>query len=75
MKERGYIRSETAIVLKLRRMKMHQNLAGHSARNERQGGDHWWILDQNIKEYVLKHLYEIDIRKVDKYWFVDMIQA
>lgn len=104
MKERGYNRSETAIVLKLKRMNMRQNLGGHSARDvarclgvddhfvtnaikggrlrairrgtartDRQGGDHWWILDQNIKIYILKHLYEIDIRKVDKYWFVDML--
>lgn len=104
MAEKGYKRSETAIVLKLRRMKMRQNLNGHSARdvarclgvddhfitraikggrlkatrrgtarNERQGGDHWYILDQNIRKYILNHLYEIDIRKVDKYWFVDLL--
>ena len=106
MAEKGYKRSETAIVLKLKRMNMRQNLSGHSARdvakclgvddhfitraikagrlratrrgtarNDRQGGDHWWILDQNIKDYILKHLWEIDIRKVDKYGFVDVIQV
>lgn len=104
MLEKGYPRSETAIVLKLRRMNMRKNIKGHSsrdvamclgvddhfvtrairqgrlhatrrgtARTERQGGDMWYILDQNIKQYILGYLYEIDIRKVDKYWFVDLI--
>uniref|UniRef100_A0A6H2A099 Putative DNA binding, helix-turn-helix domain containing protein n=1 Tax=viral metagenome TaxID=1070528 RepID=A0A6H2A099_9ZZZZ len=101
---RGYIRTETAIVLKMKRMSMRQNLEGHSARDvarclgvddhfvtraikaghlkatrrglartDRQGGDHWYIRDKAIKDYILSCLHEIDIRKVNKYWFVDMV--
>ena len=104
MKEGGYTRYINGIVLKMKRMKMRQNIAGHSARDvarclgvddhfvtraikagrlkatrrgtdrtERQGGDHWYILSSNVRQYILKHLYEIDIRKVDKHWFVDLI--
>lgn len=104
MSEKGYQRSINSIVLKLKRMKMRQNINGHSsldvaqclgvdahfvtraiklgklratrrgtARTERQGGDHWYILDQNLRKYVFEYLDEIDIRKVDKYWFVDLI--
>ena len=104
MKARGYTRSVNGIVLKMRRMKMRQNIKGHSARDvarclgvhdhfvtraikagrlsatkrgtartERQGGDHWYILAQNLRQYILNHLHEIDIRKVDKYWFVDLL--
>ncbi len=38
-----------------------------------QGGDMWWIMPGAIREYILDCLYEIDIRKVDKYWFVDLM--
>jgi len=44
-----------------------------TARTERQGGDMWYILDKNIRKYVFEYLNEIDLRKVDKYWFVDLI--
>jgi hypothetical protein len=42
-------------------------------RTDSQGGDIWYIKDRDIKEYVLDHLNEIDVRKVDKYWFVDIL--
>mgnify|MGYP001105993405 CR=1 FL=1 len=104
MKEKGYHRTEAAIVLKMKRLNMRQNLEGHSARdvarclgvddhfvtravkagrlratrrgtarNGRQGGDQYWIRDEAVREYILNHLWEIDLRKVDKYWFVDLI--
>lgn len=104
MREAGYNRSVTAIVLKMKRMRMRQNLNGQSARSlaeclgvdvhfvtrairlgklkatrrgtartRAQGGDHWYILDQHIHEYIMNYLNEIDIRKVDKYWFVDIV--
>jgi hypothetical protein len=38
-------------------------------------GKLWYIKDKDIKEYVLTHLNEIDVRKVDKYWFVDILTA
>lgn len=104
MKARGFVRSETGIILKLKRTNARKNIAGHSsrdvaeclgvdahfvtraiklgrlkatrrgsARTEAQGGDMWYILDGAVREYVLNHLYEIDIRKVDKFWFVDLL--
>lgn len=104
LKEQGFSRSVTAIVMKRKRMRFLQNLNGHSAisvamclgvdshfvlrairrgklyatkrgtnRTERQGGDAWWIKDKDIRDYVVNHLPQIDIRKVDKYWFVDLL--
>jgi len=104
MREKGHHRSINAIVLKLRRLNMRQNIHGHSARDvarcfgvdiktitrainlgylkatrrgtartEQQGGDMYYILDEYIRQYVFDYLSEIDLRKVDKYWFVDLI--
>jgi hypothetical protein len=42
-------------------------------RKKTQGGDIYYIKDRDIKKYILSHLNEIDIRKVDKYWFVDLL--
>lgn len=42
-------------------------------RTEKQGGDIYYITDQMAKEYILTWINEIDIRKVDKEWFVDLI--
>lgn len=106
MAEKGIRRSVNGIVIKMKRMKMAQNIPGHSsrdvarclgvddhfvtaairrgrlkatrrgtARTECQGGDMWYILDHNLRKYVLEYLNEIDIRKVDKYWFVDLIAS
>lgn len=38
-----------------------------------QGGDIYFIEDQDIKKYILTWLNEIDIRKVDKWWFCDLL--
>jgi len=42
-------------------------------RTERQGGDMWFIKDRAVRSFIVNYLDEIDIRKVDKYWFVDML--
>jgi len=42
-------------------------------RIPQQGGDMWFIKDSDIRAYIMDYLTEIDIRKVDKYWFVDVI--
>lgn len=42
-------------------------------RKKIQGGNYWYIKDKDIRNYILNYLNEIDIRKVDKYWFVDLI--
>lgn len=42
-------------------------------RKEIQGGDIYYIKDEWVRNYVLENLHEIDIRKVDKYWFVELL--
>ncbi len=42
-------------------------------RIESQGGDFWYIKEKAIKEYILNWINEIDIRKVNKHWFVDLL--
>lgn len=44
-----------------------------TARKPAQGGDIWFIEDRWARKYILENIYEIDIRKVDKYWFVDLL--
>lgn len=44
-------------------------------RTPQQGGDIYYIKDKWIKDFILKHLPEIDLRKVDKYWFVDLLMS
>lgn len=104
LKERGYDRSITAIIVKLKRCSARQNIDGKSARDiarclgvddhnianaiaagklkasrrgtariEAQGGDIWFIKDSDVRAYVIDYLNEIDIRKVDKHWFVDLL--
>lgn len=42
-------------------------------RTERQGGDHWFIKDKDIKNYIMDNVHEIDFRKIDKYWLVGVL--
>ena len=42
-------------------------------RTNRQGGDIYFIRDAWVRNYILNYINEIDIRKVDKYWFVDIL--
>jgi hypothetical protein len=42
-------------------------------RTTAQGGDIWFIRADDIKKYILAWLHEIDIRKVDKYWFCHLL--
>ena len=44
-----------------------------TARTARQGGDIHFIRDRWVRDFVLEYLPLIDIRKVDKYWFVDLL--
>jgi hypothetical protein len=104
MRERGYQRTTTACVLKMKRMRMRQNLKGQSAnslaqclgedphfvtkaikrgdlvaqrrgtaRTEKQGGDMYYIKDKDVRKFILDNVAIIDLRKVDKYWFVDLL--
>ena len=38
-----------------------------------QGGDIYYIIDKHARDYIIDNLHEIDIRKVDKWWFVDIL--
>ena len=42
-------------------------------RTPQQGGDQWYIKDDDIRAYIVDNVHEIDLRKVDKYWFVDLM--
>lgn len=44
-------------------------------RTEQQGGDSYFIKERRIRDYIKDNLHEIDIRKVDKYWLVDILTA
>ena len=42
-------------------------------RTEKQGGNPWYIKDKWIKNFIINCIDEIDFRKVDKYWLVDIL--
>lgn len=42
-------------------------------RKESQGGNPYLIIDKDVKEFIINNLDQIDLRKVDKYWFVDLL--
>lgn len=104
LKTKGYGRSETAIVLQRKRLRLLKNLDGMSAtclseafgvdiktvtrwiekgyllserrgteRTALQGGDEWYIKEKNIRKFIIQNIHIIDIRKVDKYWMVDIL--
>lgn len=44
-----------------------------TARTESQGGDTYWITHAAVREFVLTHPDEVDLRKVEKWWFLDFV--
>lgn len=44
-----------------------------TARTAAQGGDQWWIKENDVRRFVMNNAELIDIRKVDKFWFIDML--
>jgi len=44
-------------------------------RTPQQGGDIYFIKNRQIKEYIIENIHEIDPRKIDKFWFVDVLTA
>jgi len=44
-----------------------------TARTKKNGGDMWFITDRNIREFILDNVNLVDLRKVDKYWFTDIV--
>lgn len=44
-------------------------------RTEMQGGDTWWIADRAVRHFVLNSPGEIDLARVEKMWFLDLLTA
>lgn len=42
-------------------------------RTDQQGGDMWRISRKQVREFIADNVGMIDIRKVDKYWLVDLL--
>jgi hypothetical protein len=44
-----------------------------TARGEKQNGDIYLIREKDVRRFILEHPTEIDLRKVDQLWFLDLI--
>ena len=55
--------------IKLKQLKASRR-NGERSKIER---DHWYILDKDIKEYIMNYLDEINIGAADKYWLCDLL--
>lgn len=44
-----------------------------TARADIQGGDHWWINARDVRRFVADNAHAVDLRKVDKHWFIDLM--
>jgi len=42
-------------------------------RGEKQNGDIYLILEKDVRRFILEHPTEIDLRKVDQLWFLDLV--
>lgn len=47
--------------------------AGHRQTERTHTGDYYLITDADVLAMIREHPYEIEIRKVDRYWFMDLI--
>lgn len=102
---KGFARTETAIILKLKRIGAdrqdpnHYTATGLAAlmgvnpstvsawcekgwlnakrrgteRAPIQGGDMWWISRKAVRQFIIDSTAHVDIRKVDKFWFVELL--
>ena len=44
-----------------------------TARGGKQNGDIYLILEKDVRRFILEHPTEIDLRKVDQLWFLDLL--
>jgi hypothetical protein len=44
-----------------------------TARTDQQGGDQWWIHRDQVRRFVTESVAVIDVRKLDKVWFVELL--
>ena len=42
-------------------------------RRPEQGGDSWWISREQVRRFILRYPEEIDLARVEKFWFLDII--
>jgi DNA-directed RNA polymerase specialized sigma24 family protein len=42
-------------------------------RTEAQGGDFYWIAHRAVQTFVLRYPEEIDLHRVEKWWFLDLV--
>ena len=42
-------------------------------RRPEQGGDTWWIPKNQVKRFIIRCPEEIDLARVEKFWFLDLI--
>ena len=40
-----------------------------------EGGDIYYIKDKDIRQFIIENIEIIDLRKVDKFWFIDVMKA
>ena len=97
----GYRRSETAIIVKIKRLGADRTDPNHLNANQLAGvmgvdrktvagwiekgwlkakrrgasalDDFWWIHRKDIRTFVIDNVAAVDLRKVDKFWFVDLM--
>jgi hypothetical protein len=60
---------------KVRRWIENGWISGKRRGSERAGiqGDFWLFRDSDVVKFVRNHPQEIDLRRVDKYWFIDLL--
>jgi hypothetical protein len=101
LKRAGYERSETAIIVKLKRLGADRTDPHHLNANQLAGvmgvdrktvsgwiakgllkaerraatatDDFWWIHRRDIRRFVTDNVAAVDLRKVEKFWFVDLL--
>jgi hypothetical protein len=42
-------------------------------RTPQQGGNYWYIKDKDLKNFIINYPEFIDLRKVDKFWFISLL--
>ncbi len=42
-------------------------------RTQQQGGSCYYIKEKDVRSFIIENINMIDVRKVDKYWFVDVL--
>jgi hypothetical protein len=44
-----------------------------TGRTAEQGGDTWWISDRSVRRFILRCPEEIDLARVEKIWFLNLL--